>query len=286
MGMDTLRRQLTSIKADLEALTRPAGAAACRDAVDLWRRIHGGDPDPWQCDVLRHDYPRLLINGSRQSGKSSVSAVLGLYEALYRPPALVLLVSASLRQAQELGKKVFDGYRALGKPVGADAENRLSLELANDSRIVCLPATEGTIRGMSGARLIILDEASRVPDPLYHAVRPMLAVSGGRLMGISTPWGKRGWWYEAYEHGTGWHRVKVTAVDCPRISADFLAEERRSLPAWVFDQEYMCVFGDTLDSVFRHEDIEAMLSDDVVPLFAAGDQGGDGFRIDQLFSRS
>jgi terminase large subunit-like protein len=192
----SLKRQIARVRAKLEA--RYGGTpVVCADAVALWRRIYRNEPDPWQAEVLRGDSGRILMNASRQSGKSTVSAVLGLYEALYRPPALVLLVSASLRQAQELGKKVFDGYRALGKPVSAEAENRLSLELANGSRIVCLPATESTIRGMSGARLIVLDEASRVPDPLYHAVRPMLAVSGGRLMAISTPWGKRGWWFEA-----------------------------------------------------------------------------------------
>jgi Terminase large subunit, T4likevirus-type, N-terminal len=281
----SLKRQIARVRAKLEARYRGT-PVVCADAVALWRRIYRHEPDPWQAEVLRGDSGRILMNASRQSGKSTVSAVLGLYEALYRPPALVLLVSASLRQAQELGKKVFDGYRALGKPVSAEAENRLSLELANGSRIVCLPATESTIRGMSGARLIVLDEASRVPDPLYHAVRPMLAVSGGRLMAISTPWGKRGWWFEAWEHGTEWHRVRVTAPECPRISAAFLEEERRSLPAWVFDQEYMCVFGETLESVFRHEDIEAMLSDNVVPLFATGDQGGDGFLIDHLFPRA
>jgi hypothetical protein len=281
----SLKRQIAQVRAKLEA-RHGVPPVACATAVDLWRRIYGSDPDLWQRHVMLSEHPRLLINGSRQSGKSSVSAVLGLFEAVYHPPALVLLVSASLRQAQELGKKVFDGFRTLGRPVSAEAENRLSLELANGSRIVCLPATEGTIRGMSGARLIVLDEASRVPDPLYHAVRPMLAVSGGRLMAISTPWGKRGWWFEAWEHGTEWHRVQVTAPECPRISAAFLEEERRSLPAWIFDQEYMCVFGDTLDSVFRHEDIEAMLSDDVVPLFATGDLGGDGFLIGNLFPRS
>jgi hypothetical protein len=230
--------------------------------------------------------PRLLLNCSRQAGKSSVSAVLGLYEAMYHPPALVLLVSASLRQAQELGLKVFSAYRQLGKPVSAEAENRLSLELANGSRILCLPAREGTIRGLSGARLIIVDEASRVPDDLYHAVRPMLAVSQGRLMCLSTPWGKRGFFFQEWSEGHGWLKIHITAEQCPRISAEFLEEERRSLPAWVFESEYHGVFGDTLNSVFRHEDIEALLSDDVVPLFATGDQGGDGLLIDNLLPRS
>ena len=121
---------------------------------------------------------------------------------------------------------------------------------------------------MAGARLIIVDEAARVPDALYHAVRPMLAVSNGRLITLSTPWGKRGWWHDAYTHGgEGWHRVKITAHECPRISATFLAEERRSLPDFVYRQEYLCEFADTLDTVFRYEDIQAALSVEVAPLF-------------------
>jgi Terminase large subunit, T4likevirus-type, N-terminal len=190
---------------------------------------------------------------------------------VFRPPALILLVSASLRQAQELGKVVFDAYRRLGKPVSAEAENRLSLELTNGSRIVCLPAKEGTIRGLAGARLIIIDEAARVPDPLYHAIRPMLAVSGGRLMALSTPWGKRGWWHAAWTEGEDWQRVQVTAEQCSRISPAFLEEERRSLPDFVFRQEYLCEFAGTLDAVFRYEDIAAALTDEVRPLFGGDD---------------
>ena len=34
-----------------------------------------------------------------------------------------------------------------------------------------LPGREGTIRSYSGVDLLILDEASRVPDDLYRSVR-------------------------------------------------------------------------------------------------------------------
>jgi hypothetical protein len=281
----TLQQRLTQARAHIEA-RHSAPPVVCADAVELWWRIYGSDPDAWQASVLRSANPRMLLNCSRQSGKSTVAAVLGLYEALFHPPALVLLVSASLRQAQELGMKLFSAYRALGKPVTSEAENRLSLELVNGSRIVCLPSKEATVRGFSGARLIVVDEASRVPDALYHAVRPMLAVSGGRLVCLSTPWGKRGFFFQEWSEGQGWLKVHITAEQCPRISREFLEEERRSLPAWVFESEYHGVFGDTLESVFRHEDIEALLSDDVVPLFATGDQGGGGFLIDNLLPRS
>jgi hypothetical protein len=269
-SMVDLARRLARIRAQIEAAKTPP-PVLCRDAVDLWRAIYQTEPDPWQADVLQSSHTRILLNNCRQSGKSTVSAVLGLYVALYRAPALVLLVSASLRQAQELGKVLFDGYRRLGKPVSAEAENRLSLELASGSRIVCLPAKESTIRGLAGARLIVIDEAARVPDPLYHAVRPMLAVSGGRLMALSTPWGKRGWWFEAWTQGETWQRVQIDATQCPRISAAFLEEERRSLPTFVYTQEYFCQFADSLDSVFRYEDIAAALSDDVKPLFGSPD---------------
>lgn len=63
----------------------------------------------------------------------------------------------------------------------------------------------------------------------------------------------------------------MTADQCPRITKAFLEDERRSLPAWIFDQEYMCVFGDSVDAVFRYQDIAGMLSDEVTPLFGSAD---------------
>jgi hypothetical protein len=109
-------------------------------------------------------------------------------------------------------------------------ERKLSLELENGSRIVTLPGTDKTIRGFSGVSLLIVDEASRVADELYFAVRPMLAVSGGALMMLTTPHGKRGVFYEEWTGGAGWDRYEVPAEECPRIPASFLEEEREALP--------------------------------------------------------
>jgi hypothetical protein len=131
-----------------------------------------------------------------------------------------------------------------------------------------LPSTEQTIRGYSGVRLLVVDEAARVPDALYFAVRPMLAVSGGRLVCLSTPFGKRGFFFEEWEHGQGWERIKVTAHDCPRIHRDFLAEERAALGDFWFAQEYLCEFRETIDQVFPYELVMSAMSQDVRPLFA------------------
>jgi hypothetical protein len=240
------------------------------DRVAFAKRL-GLEPDPWQEELLRSTSGRVLLNCSRQSGKSTTAGILALHRALYHPESLVLVLAPALRQSQELFGKVAGFYRTLGRPVSPKGERRLSLELENGSRIVTLPGTEKTIRGFSGAALLIVDEASRVADELYFAVRPMLAVSGGSLMMLSTPYGKRGVFFEEWTHGEGWELYEVPARECPRISASFIEEEKRALPARVYRQEYECSFEDTEDQVFSFEDVHGALDPGVTPLF--GNEG-------------
>jgi hypothetical protein len=224
--------------------------------------------DDWQHAALVSTLPRALWNCARQSGKSTVAALLALWVALTEPGSLVLLVAPAERQAAELLRKVEDLYRALGHLVPTESEGALKLELRGGSRILALPGKDGTVRSFSGVRLLVLDEASRIPDSLFHAVTPMLAVSGGRLLALSTPWGKRGWWYQAWtEGGPDWDRVEIGADQCPRLSPAFLATERATMPAWVYAAEYECKFEENEQSVFRYADVQAALSADVRPLW-------------------
>ncbi len=246
-----------------------SGIVELRHALDraAFAESLGVSPDPWQRDLLRSTSERLLLNCSRQSGKSTMAAVVALHRALYNPGSLVLILAPAERQAKELFSKVSGLYRNLGHVVSADSSRKLGMVLENGSRIEALPGTEKTIRGFSGVDLLILDEASRVADELYHAVRAMLAVSGGSLMMLSTPNGKRGIFFDEWSEGVGWERYEVLGTDVPRISEEFLAEERRALPTRVYQQEYCCEFVETDDQVFSHADVEAAFSDEVVPLF-------------------
>jgi len=227
----------------------------------------GLDPDPWQEELLRSTSDRLLLNCSRQSGKSTMTALITLHRAIYKPGSLILCLAPALRQSQELFAKVLGFYRDLGRPVKPSGERKLSLELDNGSRIVTLPGTEKTIRGFSGASLLVLDEAARVEDDLYFAVRPMLAVSGGALMMLTTPYGKRGVFFEEWTSGRDWERFEVPASQCPRISEEFLMEERDSLPPFIYRQEYECSFEETEDQVFTSDLIDRAVTSEVKPLF-------------------
>src|SRR5262245_57575498 len=271
MALGTLSREVAKLRASLAGLTLTAPLLdRLRDDPARLMTAAGMQPDPWQTRLLRCPSARTLLLCSRQTGKSTVAAALALRTALLEPASLVLLLSPTLRQSGELFKdKVLRLYNVLGRPVPTTQESALTMQLANGSRVVSLPGDEGTVRGYSGVSLLVIDEAARVPDELYRSVRPMLAVSGGRLVCLSTPWGKRGWFYEECT-GTGdWERVCITADQCPRITPEFLAEERQSLGDRYYRQEYFCSFEDVIDAVFAEADIVAATADAPPPLFGS-----------------
>lgn len=227
----------------------------------------GYAPDPWQRDFLRSTASRSLLLCSRQTGKSTVTAALATHTAIFEPGALVLLLAPSQQQSKELFRKVCQFVRGIAT-IELDAESASRIEFPNGSRIVSLSGNPMTVRGFSGPRLVILDEAAFVDDELFHAVTPMLA-AGGRLIAMTTPHGRRGWFYEAWAgDDPAWNRTRITAYDSPRITADFLAMERASKPLWRFRQEYEVEFVDTSEQFFGSDLIARAMMPTVAPLFS------------------
>jgi hypothetical protein len=194
-------------------------------------------------------------------------AVRALYQAL-STKSLILLLSRSLRQSGELARKVFDAYRATGRRVPSDAESTLVLELRNGSRIVALPGgDQASIRGFSGVAALIIDEAAACADELYVALRPMVAVSQGSITLLSTPYGRRGFFYRTWEQAQGWLKIEVKASQCPRLTPAFLREEARELgPHW-YSQEYECQFIESVYSVFLMDEVLATVTPETPAAF-------------------
>lgn len=211
----------------------------------------GIEPDPWQRDLLTSTDKHVILNCSRQSGKSTIVAILALHYALVHLESLVLILSPSQRQSGELLKKIVIFYRKLGRARQSRGNSATTLEFRNGSRIVALPSSESTTRGFSSPSLVLLDEAAQVSDELYYSVRPTLAVSRGRLILLSTPRGKRGIFWSAWTEEPGWYKVKVTADQCPRISKEFLEQERRAIGDWWYAQEFCCEFLQDYAAVFK-----------------------------------
>jgi len=215
---------------------------AAKDPVVFARYYLKFTPDPWQAEFLRSSSSRIILNCSRQSGKSTTTAILALWEAIHKPRSTIVLDSPSLRQSQEMMGKFSEYLSLLDRSVKLDSDTKLSVRFANGSRVLALPGSEKTIRGISAVTLLILDEAAAIPGELYGAVRPMLAVSKGRLVLMSTPRGEQGFFYDTWAKSTGWEKIEVPWEQCPRIDPAFIEEERRERgSAWVA-QEYECKF--------------------------------------------
>jgi len=237
--------------------------------ASAWARKRlGFEPDAIQTRVLDAQTRRGILNCTRQWGKSTTSAAKAVHQAWTVPGSLTIVVSPTARQSAEFVRKASTFLLQLGVAPKGDGDNEISLAFPNDSRIVGLPGTEATVRGFSKVALLLVDEASRVSDELYAAVRPMLAVSGGTLWLMSTPYGKRGFFWDTWENGgSSWERVRVAASDCPRIPAPFLEEERRVLGERTFRQEYCCEFGEMEDGLFDRQSLERAFREDIQPLW-------------------
>lgn len=228
--------------------------------------------DELQTKIIVSEAKRMVVCCTRQWGKTTTVAAKAATEAL-ASPGLILVVAPVERQARECFRKIRESLRRAIPNERWPEDNKTSLELPNGARIVALPAKGDNIRGYTNPRLIIIDEAAFVADDDYRAVRPMLS-HGARLIVMSTPFGKRGWFYEQWQRrNSNWERYYVTADECSHISREFLEEERIALGPWWYSQEYGCQFLDSVNSFFDMEAVRDSLEADIDPLFLIRQDG-------------
>ncbi len=252
-----------------EAVAMPPAAT---DPVEFARVQLGFHPDPHQAWMLGGTHHRLLVNCTRQWGKSTTTAVKALHVLMTDPGAEVVVLCPGARQSGELMRKLAGFVDQLGMKVRGDGHNKISIQLPNRSRAIGLPGSSADrIRGFSNLKLLVVDEAAQLKDEAYKAARPMLASSGGDLWALSTPLGKRGFFYRNWTSGAEtWERLMVKATDCSRIPAKFLEEEREELGEDWVRQEYLCEFVDVEGTVFQREIVEAAFDDEVAPMDVDG----------------
>src|SRR3954466_9438022 len=175
MSSATLKRELALLRSSLAAL-KPSQSATVDDPIAWAERIAGLTLDPWQRAVLLSAAPRLLLNATRQSGKSTAAALKAAWTVLQG--GLAVGVSPSRRQSGFLFRKL---TRHLIAPEAAFRRESLTeVELVSGGLAVSLPGDRpAMLRGLSlrhdGPAVLIVDEASRVRDELWATISPMLA---------------------------------------------------------------------------------------------------------------
>lgn len=243
------------------------------EALDpvAFARGRGFVAEAWQAGLLRTVAPRVVVPCSRQVGKTQTTSFKALHTALNQAGRDVLIISPSQRQSVEMLLRVKSVYRGMRTAAKLTKDNDAEMGLANGSRIVSLPGTEGTVRGFANVRLLVIDEAARVDDDVFASVLPMVG-SDGQILALSTPWGQRGWFYELCEDapGNGWEKYRVTVYDSAQWTPARIAEVRASVGRFVFASDYEAVFQDTDDQLFTTEDVRRAFTPGLRPLFPEG----------------
>ena len=231
--------------------------------ADFARQELGFYPDEHQLRILNATERRGIINCCRQWGKSTTVAVRAVHFAYFTPGSTTIVASRTARQSAEFMRKAARFLMELRIAPRGDGTNNLSLLLPNGARIVGLPGKPDTIRGFSSVGLLLIDEASRVPDDLYRALRPMVAANADAAIWLmSTPNGRQGFFYEEWaravsgRHQDAWFHLAVPATECPRILPAFLEEERRDMGDEHFRQEYLCEFTTAQHAYFNTDAID------------------------------
>lgn len=235
--IDKQRLANFDILAHIERIPAPLefGEAVLGAKFDAWQRRYMNE--------CRHR-GRVAMAACRQSGKSTVTALFVAWCLIFIPGFQCLVASRSLRQASHYLNSVRNAVLSVIPREAMVQLNRLSLELPNGSQIISIPCAQPDAgRGFS-PHLIILDEAAFAPEALFRAITPSLAATDGALHMLSSPNGRQGYFFEAFEGEAQsvFMSMKVPYTMCPRISEETIKNEKIALGDLYFRQEYGAEF--------------------------------------------
>jgi Terminase large subunit, T4likevirus-type, N-terminal len=206
----------------------------------LWvRNILCVEPTKWQEQFLRAPQgASILVLTARQCGKTTTAAWGMAHAALFFPGSLSVVACPAQRQSAEAVRRVREAVLKAGGKLEAD--NVYGLELTNRSRVLALPGSDDSIRGLTVDAWIVADEASRLSDDLIAALRPMRARRPeARFAMLSTAWSRTDPFWRAWDSDDpSWMRLKATADIVP-FDPEFLERERRALGEEAFKREYL-----------------------------------------------
>jgi len=221
-----------------------------QDKREFCKQNLGMKLDKWQEMLIQEKEKNIVIRAGRQVGKSTGVALKAFFYAVENDHKTVLIVAASQRQSGLLFEKVKSIFLECAEEMIAENPTQTKLVLTNGTRIYSLPAgrTGYTIRGFS-IDLLIADEAAFIAEAVWVALIPMLAVTQGKVILLSTPFGKGGYYYRCFGD-SDFRQFHLSSEQCPRIPKKFLRKEKQRLSKLEYAQEYLGEFIEELSQYF------------------------------------
>jgi hypothetical protein len=208
-------------------------------------------PHDWQKKLLRAKRgASIIVLTARQVGKTTAAAWAIAHTMLFSPGSLSVVACPTQRQSAEAVRRVKDVLAGLGAKM--KVENVYGLELENGARVLALPGSDDSIRGLTVDGWIVADEAARLSEDLIAALHPMRARRPeARLVMLSTAWSRTDpFWNVWAGDDPSWIRIQATADQIGLYSAAYLDQQRMTLGETAFNKEYLGIPGGASVSPF------------------------------------
>lgn len=232
--------------------------------------------DSWQRKVM-DTRGNICVRSSRQAGKSTIISIKAAEYAANNSNKLIMVIAAVERQSYLLFEKILNYlYGKYKKQIktGSFRPTKHLIQLKNGSRIYALPAgTSGQgIRGYT-IDLLICDEAAYIGEDVFTAIIPALAVTKGDIWLLSTPKGKQGYFYSCF-NDDNYTKFHIRWEECPRISREFIEQQKKKMTRLQFEQEFGAEFLDELRQFFPTELIRKCMTLPVLSKTSGEGSGG------------
>jgi len=240
---------------------------------------------PFQEDVLSdfRNHRFTIINKSRQLGISTLSAGFALWTMMFNKDKTVLCIATKQETARGMVEKVQFMYENLPswlkgnqKPI---TNNKLSFQLANNSRIVATSAASDAGRSYA-VSLLIVDEAAFIEgiDRIYTSIKPTIATGGG-IIALSSPYGVGNWFHKMYTEAeigkNDFKAIKLPWNLHPDRDEKWERNERDNMSPREFAQEYDCDFLGSGNSLIEPDNLafyeQTYIQEPVERRFMGGD---------------
>src|SRR5208282_1589553 len=209
------------------------------DPVAWLRANTNFNPWPYETELLRDNQLRVrVVRKSRQIGITTTIAHEAVWKA-FTSKRVILIVSPSQRQSWIVMTKIQAIVNSNPRLTAlVSVKNKNQMQLKNGSVIAATPNNPDRIRGYT-ANDIYLDEAAHFlnDEPVMRAIKPMLIATQGTFTIVSTPFGKRGLFWDQYRIATEEQATRddVRAYDfypstrSPLITKERMEQERLNL---------------------------------------------------------
>lgn len=209
--------------------------------------------------ITNSPHHEFHVNKSRQIGFTELMIRIFQYYGFNKYARKLNIIVAGTRE--KTTKKIFDRFSSLYDKFGhliSRREGALNFRLIDGTEFLGLPASAEAITGLTKVGGIFVDEAAKfnlVDDqPVMNAIKPIVEINRSDLFLVSTPKGRRGFFYNIDMEENSFLKLKYNIWHgVPWIYSKEEAERMLKDPTVDAEQEYLNQYTTSRSSIFGSE---------------------------------